>query len=58
MYIIVVRDKKTTHFQFFYLNTDHSLFCQWDIPTIHNGYCVRKAVHYANKTIFTNDFVK
>ena len=37
---------KTTLFCF---ETDNSLFCHRDIPTIHNGYCVSNAVDYAKK---------
>ena len=48
IYIIVVR-KKTTYFHFFALKTDNSLFCDRDIPTIHNGCCVSNAVNYAKK---------
>jgi len=29
------------------LKTDNSLLCHRDIPTIHNGYCVSKAVDYS-----------
>ena len=39
--------KETTYFHFFALKTDNSLFCHWNIPTIHNGYCVSNAVDYA-----------
>ena len=50
IYKVVVRNKKTpTYFHCFTLKTDNSLFCHRDIPTIHNGYCVRNAVHYAKK---------
>jgi len=31
------------------LETDNSLFCHGDIPTIHNGYCVSNAVDYSKK---------
>jgi len=31
------------------LETDNSLFCYRDIPTIHNGYCVSNAVDYARE---------
>jgi len=47
--IIVVRNKKPTSFHFFALKTDNLFFCQRDIPTIHNGYCVSNAVDYAKK---------
>ena len=40
---------KTYFFTFFALKTDNSLFCHWDISTIHNGYCVSNAVDYAKK---------
>jgi len=47
---IVVRNKnKPTYFHVFALKTDNSLFCNRDIPTIHNGYCVSNAVDYAKK---------
>ena len=50
MYIAVVRNQNNLHiFAFSALKTDHSLFCHLDIPTIHNGYCVSKAVDYAKK---------
>jgi len=57
MYIIVVRNKKTTYFHFLALKTDKSTFCHRDIPTIHNGYCVKNAVDYAKKTMFYQRFV-
>ena len=41
--------KKTTYFHDFFLKTDTPLFCHRDIPTIHNGYCVSKAVDYAKR---------
>ena len=47
--------KKATYFHFFALKTDNSLFCNWDIPTIHNGYCVSNAVIMQRKLCFTND---
>ena len=54
IYIIVVR-KFFTYFHFFALNTDNSLFCHRDIPTIHNAYCVSRLCK--EKRCFTNDFV-
>ena len=41
--------KITTYFHCFALKTDNSIFLDWDIPTIHNGYSVTNAVDYANK---------
>jgi len=38
---------KTNHV--FALKTENLLSCHWDIPTIHNGYCVSNAVDYAKK---------
>jgi len=49
IYIIVVRNKKHYIMSLFDLKTDNSLFCNRDIPTIHNGYCVSNAVDYAKK---------
>jgi len=49
MYIIVVKNKKTTYFHFFALKSDNSLFFHRDIPTIHNGYWVSNTVDYAQK---------
>jgi len=46
IYIIVVKNKKTTYFHFLALKTDNSLFCNLDISTIHNVYCVSNAVEY------------
>ena len=41
IYVIVGRNKKNpTSLHFFALKTDNSPFCNRDIPTIHNGYCV------------------
>jgi len=58
IYIIFVRNNKTYIFLFFALKTDNSHFCQRDIPTIYNGYCVSNAVDYAKTNdVFTNDFV-
>ena len=36
-------------FYCFALKTDNSLFCNRDIPTVDNGYCVSNAVDYAKK---------
>jgi len=33
----------------FALKTVDSLFCNPDIPTINNGYCICNAVYYAKK---------
>jgi len=49
IYITVVRNIKKHIFTFFALKTDNSLFCDRDIPTIHNGYCVSNAIDYAKK---------
>jgi len=48
-YIFYIEIKNPTYFHFFALKTDSSFFCHWDIPTVHNGYCVSNAIDYAKK---------
>ena len=38
-----------TYFHYIALKTDNLPFCNRDIPTLHNGYCISNAVDYAKK---------